>query len=182
MKNDIKKVSKFLSLLLRHRPEAIGLKLDDCGWAEIDELIGLSRESKHPMNHELIKAVVANNDKQRFSISDDGKFIRANQGHSIPVDLNLKPIKPPEILFHGTTTRFLSNIFSQGLVKRQRQHVHLSATKDTANSVGIRHGKPVILIVAAQRMHDQGYEFFQSKNGVWLTDHIPPEFFTQEEQ
>jgi len=182
MSNDITKTSKFLSLLLRHKPETIGLELDESGWANIKELIELSKQNKKTMDLPLIHQVVATNDKQRFSISDDGRFIRANQGHSIPVNLELEPVQPPSSLFHGTATRFLNSIFEQGLVKRNRQHVHLSATKETATAVGQRHGKPVILMINSFLMHENGYEFFQSKNGVWLTDHIPTKFIKKEEE
>lgn len=181
MNNKIKQTSKFLSLLLRHQPDTIGLTLDGSGWANIKELIMLSNENKQTIDLSLIQQVVATNDKQRFSISEDGQFIRANQGHSISVDLELEPVLPPSILFHGTATRFVDSIFEQGLTKSKRQHVHLSATKETAITVGQRHGKPAILMVAAQQMHEQGYLFFQSKNGVWLTDHIPVNFLTKEE-
>lgn len=181
MSNEITKASKFLSLLLRHKPETIGLKLDAQGWANIEELIVLSAQNQHLMNVDLIQQVVKNNDKQRFSISDDGCSIRANQGHSIPVDLTLEPRLPPEILYHGTATRFTDSIFQKGLVKSGRQHVHLSETGSTAVSVGQRHGKPIVLIVAAQSMYEQGYDFYQSKNGVWLTDHVPSKFLSKEE-
>lgn len=180
MNSNITKTSKFLSLILRHNPESIGLELDEFGWANIEELIMLAEKNKRTIDLALIQKVVETNDKQRFSISEDGRLIRANQGHSIPVDLELEPIQPPNILFHGTTTRFVDNIFEQGLIKRNRQHVHLSATKETATTVGQRHGKPTILIVSAQLMYERGYHFFQSKNGVWLTDHVPINFLARE--
>ena len=122
MSNEITKTSKFLSLLLRHKPETIGLELDDQGWANIEELMALGAKHDRPMNLLLIQEVVATNDKNRFSISEDGRFIRANQGHSISVDLALESVRPPEFLFHGTATRFIDSIFEQGLIKRNRQH------------------------------------------------------------
>ena len=180
MSNNITKTSKFLSLILRHKPETIGLTLDESGWASIDHIINLSQKKTQEINLALIRQVVATNDKQRFAISDDGLFIRANQGHSLSIDLKLEAIEPPDILFHGTATRFIDSISEKGLIKRKRQHVHLSATQNTATVVGQRHGKPIILIVSAKLMYEQGYEFFQSKNGVWLTDHVPIEFITRE--
>ncbi len=176
----IVKTSKFLSLILRHKPEAISLDLDEYGWANIDELIALSKGNGHSINQSLIQRVVETNDKQRFSISEDGQFIRANQGHSISVDLELEPIQPPDTLFHGTATRFLESIFEQGLVKKNRQHVHLSAARETAINVGKRHGKPSILLIDAQAMHKNHYKFYLSKNRVWLTDHVPIDFIKEE--
>ncbi len=181
MSKDITKTSKFLSLLLRHQPETIGLTLDECGWANIEELISLSNQNKHRLDAQLIQRVVGTNNKQRFSISDDGRFIRANQGHSITVDLELEAKQPPEILFHGTATRFIDSIFEQGLTKRNRQHVHLSSERETATNVGKRHGKPAILCIQAEQMHNNGYEFFLSKNKVWLTEHVPIKFIEREQ-
>ena len=143
--------SKFLSLVLRHKPGLIGLTLDSEGWAGIDG-------------------------KQRFAISEDGLRIRARQGHSIDVDLQLQPLPPPERLYHGTATRFVDAIRREGLRKRSRQHVHLSANADTATHVGSRHGKPVVLIVHAGDMAAAGHAFFLSENGVWLTDAVPAAF------
>lgn len=167
--------SKFLSLVLRHQPEVIGLILDDSGWADIDTLIRLSQAHK-PLTRALIEQVVQANSKQRFAISDDGRRIRANQGHSIEVDLDLVPVTPPTLLYHGTATRFVDAIRREGLVKRSRQHVHLSADADTATAVGARHGKPAVLIVRAGEMAAAGHAFFRSENGVWLTDAVPVGF------
>jgi len=168
-KNNIKKVSKFLSLLLRHKPETIGLTLDKNGWANIDELM---KKSKHiRLTRALIDEVVADNDKQRFIV--EGDRIRANQGHSISVDMEFKAVTPPEMLYHGTATRFLESIMKEGLTKQKRQHVHLSKNIETATAVGKRHGKVVILEVDAKRMFEDGYEFYLSENGVWLTDVVP---------
>ncbi len=178
MDKKIIKASKFISLLLRHKPETIGLELDECGWASIDELVELSGKNGQRLDRSLIEQVVETSDKQRFSVSECGGFVRANQGHSIPVDLELEPIEPPEILFHGTATRFAESIFEQGLVKRGRQHVHLSPARDTAVNVGQRHGKPLILLVDARQMHADGHIFYYSTNGVWLTDHVPTRYLS----
>ena len=174
-KNNIKKTSKFLSLILRHKPETIGLKLDENGWADIDELIEKSKNLK--LTKELIDEVVEQNDKQRFIV--EGNRIRANQGHSIVVDLELKAVTPPDVLYHGTATRFLESIMQTGLNKQKRQHVHLSKNIETATSVGLRHGKVVILEVDAKQMFDEGYEFYLSLNGVWLTDVVPKKFLKE---
>jgi len=174
-KKSIKQTSKFLSLLLRHKPETIGLKLDKNGWADIDELIEKSKD--FILTRALIDSVVKQNDKQRFII--DGNKIRANQGHSIEIDLELKSITPPEILYHGTARRFLDSIMETGLTKQKRQHVHLSKEIETATRVGMRHGKVVILEVDAKRMHEEGYAFYLSENGVWLTNGVPKEFLKE---
>lgn len=169
--------SKFLSLILRHRPETIGVQLDEQGWLEIDVLIEAANRRGKRLSLELVHDVVANNDKRRFALSDDGLRIRANQGHSLSsVDLQLEPIEPPAELFHGTVSPFLESIRQQGLQKRSRQHVHLSADQETAARVGQRRGSPVILMVQAGLMHEQGHTFYQSANGVWLTDAVPPRF------
>ncbi|SIO96657.1 RNA 2'-phosphotransferase [Vibrio spartinae] len=176
--NQLKHISKFLSLVLRHKPETIGLTLDPHGWANIDELIHKASTSNEIENidRDLIQEVVDTNDKKRFIMSEDGQHIRANQGHSIRVDLQLQPSVPPEFLYHGTATRFLDSIIEQGLKPQQRQHVHLSADTETAVSVGKRYGKPVILKIKARLMYEQGYEFYLSENGVWLTSYVLPEF------
>ena len=173
MKNEHIKISKFLSLILRHKPDAIGLKLDENGWASIDEVIRRAAVSGKNLDRGVIEKVVATNDKKRFSISSDGKMIRANQGHSIKVDLDLSPVKPPPVLYHGTATRFLESIFNQGLHPSGRNHVHLSSDYETAIKVGKRHGKPVILKVESGSMESDGHVFYRSENGVWLTKHVP---------
>lgn len=172
---DLVAASKFLSLVLRHQPEVIGLSLDAEGWADIDALIRLARGRKF-LTRALIEAVVENNNKQRFAISADGQRIRARQGHSIDVDLGLVPVTPPARLYHGTATRFVASIRREGLVKRSRQHVHLSADADTATNVGSRHGTPEILVVHAAKMAAAGHAFYRSENGVWLTDAVPVTF------
>lgn len=173
--HDVTKISKFLSFVLRHKPEAINLTLDEHGWASVVELIEKA-QPQITITPELIKQVVITNDKKRFSLSDDEQFIRANQGHSVQVDLKLSPKKPPEILYHGTATRFLNPIKQEGLKPGQRHHVHLSPDIETAITVGKRYGTPVILEVAAGAMHQQGFEFLLSGNGVWLIAHVPANF------
>jgi putative RNA 2'-phosphotransferase len=170
------KASKFLSLILRHKPEEIGLRLDANGWAEVEELLRLANAKGKRLTREIVDTAVAQNDKKRFALSEDGKRIRANQGHSVEIDLGLTPSAPPEFLFHGTATRFLDSIRSAGLHSGNRQHVHLSRDEDTAVKVGQRHGKPVVLVVLAGAMAAANHSFFLSENGVWLTEKVPVEF------
>jgi putative RNA 2'-phosphotransferase len=170
------RVSKFLSLVLRHQPEEIGLSLDQSGWASAPRLIEASRRRGFDFTLEELQNVVAGNGKKRFSLSEDGLWIRANQGHSIEVELGLAPPAPPEILYHGTAERFLTSIKQQGLIKGKRHHVHLSADVDTAMKVGRRHGKPVVLGIEAGRMSQDGFIFYLSANGVWLTDRVPVQY------
>ncbi|MBB5866504.1 RNA 2'-phosphotransferase [Xanthomonas sp. 3058] len=170
-------ISKFLSFVLRHDPHAIGLTLDAQGWAEIDALIAGAKANGTTLDLALIQAVVAGSDKQRFALSDDGRRIRAVQGHSTPtVALQLEAKLPPEVLYHGTATRFLDAIMAEGLRPGQRHHVHLSDNMQTAASVGQRYGAPVVLQVEAGRMYRDGLQFFQADNGVWLTAHVPATF------
>jgi putative RNA 2'-phosphotransferase len=168
--------SKFLSLVLRHEPEKIGLELDVAGWVDVDELLFACRMHGHPMERSELEAIVATNEKKRFAFSDDGQKIRASQGHSINVSLGYVPQAPPARLFHGTATRFLDSIRREGLRKGERHHVHLSAEEATARTVGQRHGKPAVLLVKAEAMVAAGHAFFLSENGVWLTDHVPGAF------
>lgn len=168
--------SRFLSLVLRHAPERIGLQLDPAGWADLDDLVRLANASGTELTRALVQEIVATNDKRRFVIDPTGTRIRASQGHSITVDLGLAPLAPPDALFHGTATRFLPSIRADGLSPRSRQHVHLSATRATAVAVGSRHGTPAVLVVRAARMHHDGYVFFRSDNGVWLTGRVPPRY------
>lgn len=170
------KLSKFLSLILRHKPEVIGLALDRCGWASIKELITKSNQYGKQLTRDLLDEIVATNNKQRFKISDDGKKIRASQGHSFEVDLELDPIEPPASLYHGTATRFLDSIMKEGLKSKNRQHVHLSADFDTAIVVGKRHGKAIVLKIDTEAMYKKGFKFYLSDNGVWLTDLVPSEY------
>ncbi len=167
------KISKFLSLVLRHEPERIGLALDAAGWVSVDELLAACRAHGNSISLEQLQEVVADNDKKRFSFSEDGCLIRANQGHSVEVELGYETAIPPAKLFHGTAERFLASIKEQGLLKRQRHHVHLSADIETATNVGQRHGKPVVLQVESEKMQQDGFVFYLSTNGVWLTEHVP---------
>jgi putative RNA 2'-phosphotransferase len=170
------RTSKFLSLVLRHQPEVIGLVLDEHGWAEIDALIEAANRSGKSLTRELLFRVVRENDKQRFALSDDQTKIRASQGHSIGVDLGLEPVEPPGVLFHGTIERFLASIRREGLKPGSRQHVHLSPDAVTAAKVGQRRGTPIILEVRASEMHGAGFRFYLSANGVWLADHVPAKY------
>lgn len=173
------RISKFLSLVLRHKPETIGLSLDDAGWAEIADLIDKTPRDL-ALDRALIEEIVATNDKKRFAISEDGLRIRASQGHSVEVDLSLSPSAPPDILYHGTAERFLSSIRTVGLKPGKRQHVHLSADVVTAKAVGGRHGKPVILRIRSGLMHTAGHVFYLSDNDVWLVDDVPADYLSVE--
>ena len=171
--------SKYLSLVLRHKPELLGLTLDDHGWVSVDALLAVMHKEGRNLTRENLETIVRNDDKQRFAFSDDGARIRANQGHSVRVDLGLEPSEPPATLFHGTTTRFLENIREEGLVSRSRQHVHLHEDKSVATTVGSRHGRPVVLIVRAADMFAEGRDFFLSENNVWLTESVPAQFIEE---
>jgi putative RNA 2'-phosphotransferase len=177
---ELVKTSKFLSLILRHQPETVGLKLDAAGWVEVDVLLAACSKHRKPIARELLDRVVAENNKKRFAFSEDGLRIRASQGHSIDVELGYEAADPPATLFHGTAERNLAPIQAQGLLKQQRHHVHLTADRETALNVGRRHGKPALLIVAAQRMVEDGHQFFISANGVWLTETVPQEYLSTE--
>jgi len=154
----------------------IGLKLDGEGWASIDEII---EKSGGKLTRDLIDRAVRDNPKQRFGVSGDGKRIRARQGHSFPVELGLVPVEPPEVLYHGTYPKAIDAIRAEGLSKMNRQHVHMAADTETASSVGMRRGTPVLLRIRSGAMHKAGYEFFRSENGVWLTEHVPSEYITE---
>jgi len=171
-----KQTSKFLSLVLRHEPGKIGLNLDGQGWANVDELLQKLHAHGQVLDRGGLQDIVAACSKQRFALSDDGQRIRANQGHSITVDLGLVPVEPPQWLYHGTVPRFVGSIREQGLHAGERHHVHLSLDRETAHQVGARRGAPVILSVHAGRMHADGHVFHRSANGVWLTDHVPPQY------
>jgi putative RNA 2'-phosphotransferase len=169
-------LSKFLSLLLRHQPQLIGLSLDEAGWTDVDDLLQRLNQHGHPADRALLEAVVAQSDKQRFALSPDGQRIRANQGHSVQVELGYTPQPPPELLYHGTASRHLEAIRTEGLQRGSRHHVHLSPDADTAHRVGQRHGSPVVLTVRAGEMSRAGHPFFVSDNGVWLVESVPPQF------
>jgi putative RNA 2'-phosphotransferase len=170
------RASKFLSLVLRHQPGLIGLALDDGGWAEVDDLLaGCARKGVHLTRTELL-ALVRSSDKQRFALSADGRRIRANQGHSVDVELGLPDAPPPARLYHGTYPGALASIRAEGLRRGARHAVHLAADTTTASKVGMRRGAPVILVVRADEMAAAGHRFQVSANGVWLTEHVPPAF------
>ncbi len=169
-------LSKFLSFVLRHHPERIGLSLDSGGWVDIEELLHKARQADVSLTREALQQIVEQNDKKRFTFSADGKKIRATQGHSIPVDLQLAPVSPPEFLYHGTSRRFLDSIQRQGLTARGRNHVHLSDNAKTGLAVGQRHGKPIFLTIKAGQMEHDGYLFHRSENGVWLTEAVPTRY------
>ena len=173
-----KETSKYISLILRHKPEVIGITLDEHGWANVNELIeGISKTQ--PIDMQLLEKIVSEDEKQRYSFNEDKTLIRANQGHSIPVDVELQKTEPPDILWHGTGMKYADSINSEGLIPKSRLYVHLSKDTDTAVKVGKRHGKPVIYQVDAKRMQEDGYVFFLSVNGVWLTKNVPPEYLTK---
>ncbi len=169
------KLSKYLSMILRHRPEAIGIRLDEHGWADVDELIAGIAKTRE-FNRDILEEIVRTDEKQRYSFNEDGTKIRANQGHSVTVDLELEPVEPPEILWHGTAEKYAASIDQTGLKPGSRLQVHLSADIQTAEKVGRRHGKPVIYRVKSGEMYRRGFRFYRSVNGVWLTIMVPVEF------
>jgi putative RNA 2'-phosphotransferase len=169
-------ISKFLSKHLRHDPAALGLTLAEGGWVPVQALLDACSKHGFPITREQLDEVVRTSDKQRFAFDDAGERIRANQGHSTPVDLQLEPAEPPAILFHGSTTKNEAAILGFGLLKMKRHHVHLSPDIPTALKVGSRHGKPVLFAIDAAAMHAAGHGFYCSANGVWLTDEVPPQF------
>jgi putative RNA 2'-phosphotransferase len=173
MEPQLVKLSKFLSLILRHQPDMLGLTLDPEGWCDVEVLITAARQHGVPLTRAIVEHIVAENNKQRFAFSPGGQQIRASQGHSLTVDLGLEPLTPPEILFHGTATRFVGAIRQAGLLPQGRQYVHLSPDETTALNVGRRHGQPVVLRIFAGQMHVAGHAFYLSANGVWLAAHVP---------
>lgn len=175
MANAHVKASKFMSHVLRHAPERIGIDLDGQGWVLLDRLV---EKSEGRLTRELVLETIILDEKQRYALSADGLRVRANQGHSIKIDLGLPPIEPPQALYHGTADRFVDSIRAEGLVPRSRLQVHLSQDHDTAVKVGARHGNPVVLLVAAAQMQADGLLFYRADNGVWLTDHVPSNYLT----
>ena len=173
---EVTRISKFLSLILRHRPETIGLALDENGWANVEELIEKMNSHKLSVTRDMLDTVVSTNNKQRFAFNEHKTMIRANQGHSIRVELDLKEMVPPTYLYHGTSEKAVPSIMKTGLQKRERHHVHLSQDIPTAIAVGRRHGKPIVFCIAAQQMHQDGYIFYLSENNVWLTDFVPVQY------
>ncbi len=172
---NLEKISKFLCLILRHKPETIGIEIDKHGWADVEELIaGVSQ--RYPFDRATLEQIVRTDEKGRYAFSQDGTKIRANQGHSIPVDVELEIVEPPEYLWHGTAVKSVASIDREGLVSGSRLYVHLSEDFETAVKVGRRHGLPVVYRVHTGEMHRQGYVFYRSINGVWLTKQVHPAF------
>lgn len=175
-KNDIESLGRFLSLILRHSPQTIGITLDNFGYANVNELISkMNKYGKH-IDFDTLKLIVDTNNKKRYSFNQDFTKIRANQGHSIDVDLQLEEKTPPNVLYHGTATRFLDSIRKGGINKQTRQYVHLSKDVDTAIKVGKRHGQVIVLILDTAKMYKDGIKFYLSDNGVWLTDYVNPKY------
>lgn len=167
--------SKYLSMILRHKPETIGITLDEHGWANVDDLIaGINKT--HPLTMDVLEEIVRTDDKMRYSFNEDKTLIRANQGHSIPVDVELEEIAPPEYLYHGTGEKYIDSINKQGLLPKSRLYVHLSNDINTALNVGARHGKPIVYRINCKAMVERGYKFYHSANYVWLTKSVPTEF------
>lgn len=173
--------SKLIALVLRHKPEEIGITLDEHGWANVNELIaGIAKTQ--PFDMTALEEIVSTDEKQRYSFNEDKTLIRANQGHSIPVDVELEEKRPPELLYHGTGEKYTASIDAQGLIPKSRLYVHLSPDYDTAVKVGSRHGKPVVYTVAAGEMQKNGYVFYLSVNGVWLTKSVPVDYLRKEDR
>lgn len=171
------KTSQFIALILRHKPETIGITLDEHGWANVQELIdGINATGKHHLDMELLEEIVRLDEKQRYSFNEDRSLIRANQGHSIPVDVDLRETLPPKVLYHGTGEKYVPSIDEQGLIPKSRLYVHMSADKETAKTVGSRHGRPVIYEIDCKSMSEDGYRFYLSENHVWLTKAVPAKY------
>lgn len=173
------KLSVFISLVLRHKPDAAGIILDEHGWANVKELLDGINDTGRKIDMEILEEIVKTDNKQRYSFNEDKTLIRANQGHSIPVDVELKKQEPPEFLYHGTADRFIKAIMKEGLKPMSRLYVHLSKDIETANKVGKRHGKPVILKVHSGQMYKDGIMFYLSENGVWLTKNVDVKYLEQ---
>ena len=171
----VRDTSKYLCLILRHKPETIGITLDAHGWANVNDLIkGVNKT--HKLDMEMLEEIVATDDKQRYSFNEDKTMIRANQGHSVNVDVELEEVEPPEYLYHGTATKYMDSIWKTGLAPKSRLYVHLSADTETATKVGERHGKPIVFRIRSKCMYLQGHKFYKSANGVWLIKEVPAEF------
>lgn len=172
---NLTKVSKYLALILRHKPEAAGITLDKNGWANVKDLIkGINKT--HKLDMETLEEIVATDDKQRYSFNEDKTLIRANQGHSIDVDVELEEVVPPEYLWHGTAVKYVESIIKTGLIPKSRLYVHMSESYMTAMETGARHGNPMVFCVKAEDMYKDGYKFYRSANGVWLTKFVPVEY------
>ena len=175
-----KNTSKYISLILRHKPEIVGISLDEHGWADVRELIeGINHSEGHFLDMDILEEIVRADEKQRYSFNEDHTLIRANQGHSIPVDVELEEKIPPDILWHGTGEKYVSSIDAIGLIPKSRLYVHLSSDKDTARKVGSRHGRQVIYQVNCRKMSEDGFLFYLSANKVWLTKAVPAEYLSK---
>lgn len=172
----LEKLSVFISLILRHKPETIGIQLDEHGWANVNELISGISSTGRKINMEILEEIVRTDNKQRYSFNEDKTLIRANQGHSIPVDVELKEQQPPQILYHGTASRFLDSIMQDGLKPMSRLYIHLSSDMETAMKVGKRHGEPVVLKINSEEMCNDGIKFYLSENGVWLVKSVDKKY------
>lgn len=173
---DLNNISKYMSLILRHKPDVIGIELDEHGWANVNDLISGIEKDNHGFNFELLEEIVRSDSKQRYSFNDDKSFIRANQGHSINVDVELKEKEPLEYLYHGTGEKYVKSINQDGLIPKSRLYVHLSKDIKTAENVGKRHGKEVVYRINSGQMYRDGYKFYLSENGIWLTKEVPMKY------
>jgi putative RNA 2'-phosphotransferase len=180
MRDNRVRLSKFMSLVLRHQPGVIGRSLDRGGWMPVEDLVMGARRAGVALTRETVIGIVHDDEKGRYALSEDGLNVKATYGHSVEVDLGLDAVKPPEHLFHGTATRFLDSIKRAGITRKRRRYVHLSSDRVTAAKVGGRHGRPVILEIEAARMFDAGFLFYHSESGIWLTDRVPPEYIVFE--
>lgn len=183
MSKSLTELSKFISLILRHKPSAVNIELDEHGWANVQELIaGINQaNSNNNIDMEKLEEIVRTDNKQRYSFNEDRTLIRANQGHSIPVDVELEEVEPPEYLWHGTGQKYMESIDNEGLVPKSRLYVHLSGDVETATNVGKRHGKLLMYKVLSKKMVEDGYKFYKSVNGVWLTKKVPAEYLEKQE-
>ena len=173
---NLQNISRYMSLILRHKPEVIGISLDKHGWAVVDDLINGIAKNNEGFNMAILKEIVETDNKQRYSFNDDKTLIRANQGHSNPVDVELEEKEPPKFLYHGTGEKYVSSILEQGLIPKSRLYVHLSKDIETAQNVGRRHGKEVVYKIEAHEMYQDGYKFYLSVNGVWLAKGVPLQY------
>ncbi|MFB5652563.1 RNA 2'-phosphotransferase [Leptospira wolffii] len=178
MNDELTKISKHISYVLRHNPDSIGLKLDSHGWADVKELISKSEDHGIYCSIETIHRILVQSKKSRFELSSNGKRIKAKHGHSIQVEIGLLPNFPPSILYHGTTLKNIESIKENGILRMSRVYVHLSTNPIEARKIGERHGKPLVFAIKAQEMHRNGYEFYISDNNIWLTKVVPKEFIS----
>lgn len=177
---DLQSISKYMSLILRHKPEVIGIYIDEHGWANVEKLIQGIAKNNPGFNMEALEEIIKTDNKQRYSFNDDKTLIRANQGHSIQVDVELEEKEPPNVLYHGTGEKYVTSIDKNGLIPKSRLYVHLSRDIETARAVGKRHGKEIIYSVNSAQMHKDGYKFYLSKNGIWLTKKVPMKYLMKE--